>query len=116
MDVLAVLLEVMGEEPSRFCYWLLRCRHDDAAPGFPGLFFLAAFLGRGGVGDRSLFLLRQFVCFAQFYRALIAADFDGLAADLHLDGVHIELAVTGGASFRGHLSSPFTPDWHAMIG
>jgi hypothetical protein len=42
------------------------------------------------------------VCFLQLLRALIAADFNGPAADIDLDGIRIQLAIASGTSCRDH--------------
>src|SRR5271163_1031186 len=38
----------------------------------------------------------------QLFRALIAADFDDVCSDFHLDGRRIEFAIAGGAGFLIH--------------
>jgi len=40
--------------------------------------------------------------FFQFRGALVAAHFDGLAADFHFDGISIELAVASRTSCTTH--------------
>src|SRR5262245_54361529 len=47
--------------------------------------------------------------FLQLFRAFVAADFDDLAADLHLDGVVVELVVAGRAGSFAHDRSPVIP-------
>jgi hypothetical protein len=40
--------------------------------------------------------------FAKFRRAFIATNLDHAVADLHLDGIRVESAVTGCTGFFGH--------------
>src|SRR5688572_17009875 len=49
--------------------------------------------------------LRRGVGFPQAHGAIVAAHFDGSPADLHLDGVIVELAVACSAGWLGHGSS-----------
>jgi hypothetical protein len=68
-----------------------------------------------GVGGEVLFDIaaspashdRGCICFAQFQRALIATDLDGVAADFHLNSIAIELAVASRTSLLGHDMNSF---------
>src|SRR5215471_8547618 len=46
--------------------------------------------------------VRRGDCFAQLLRAFLATDFDDLSSNRHLDGVRVQLAVTGGAGVFTH--------------
>jgi hypothetical protein len=46
------------------------------------------------------------VSFLQLARTVVAAHFNGLPADLYLNGIAIQSAVAGGTGLLGHGASP----------